>query len=370
MSSVIPKKQREVVRLLEEGLSIANIAKELSMKVKKVYELLGILKIKGIVENPERGVWRTIRAGGYASLMGLGQGEKAGGELFPSKRKNWVRYHNVMITIGILEHSQDWDRSPNSIFMRNQPKDFGLTKYLELQGYEVSGRIFRKSVVIQLPEVTKETTEEAEQEAMAILFKTLRLIEQRYKLTLIKDSYLNMRINKQHYALIHNELAETYKEKKETLKIYWKDGKLRLTIDFSRNALEGSRSPELEATHPQLAPDDIMPIKAFFEEFVDNPFMPKDIKLLQQHAQITMSVQEAYAEQIKQHLKVQRETLKTLKEIRKESKYRNKARLLDKEEYSEARKQAELEKAKSKEKPGGKLAKNSKPPASDLRKWF
>jgi hypothetical protein len=131
------------------------------------------------------------------------------------ERRNWIRYHNIQVTIAILQSPDNWLDQDNGIFYRNADKKFGLTKYIDLKQEEHTGRIYRKSVVIQIPEITKEDINEAEAEAVYIIKKTANLIEQRYKIVLIKDGFLNFRLNKGHYALIHNELAETYKDKKK-----------------------------------------------------------------------------------------------------------------------------------------------------------
>jgi hypothetical protein len=310
----VATKQREVLRLLLLGLQINDIAKELSMTTKKVYKARGELARKGFLTKQQDGIYTESTGqqhGGNTSLI-----LPTKGELFPPSRNNWVRYHNIQVTIGILKSPNDWLSKQNSIFFRNADKNFGMTKYIDLTKEEITGRIYRKTIVIQLPEITKPTIEEAEAEAVVMIKRNCSLIEQRYQLILIKDGYLNFKLNKGHYALIHNELAKTYKDKKEKLNIYYQDGKLRLTIDFSKNKVEGIHTPELEATHPQQAPNDIRNIKQFWDEFLENPFMPKDFWMMSEQQKLVLGVQAEYTEQIKKHLLVMDNINKSLSAIR------------------------------------------------------
>ena len=171
-------KQREVLRLLLLGLQIADIAKELTMTTKKVYKARGELARKGFLTKTEEGIYIEStgqQEGGNTSLI-----IPTRGELFPLSRNNWIRYHNIQVTVGILKAPDNWLSQQNSIFFRNADKNFGLTKYIDLTKEEITGRIYRKTIVIQLPEITK-PTKDRDVQNLAARFMAIEILRDSWK---------------------------------------------------------------------------------------------------------------------------------------------------------------------------------------------
>jgi hypothetical protein len=72
--------------------------------------------------------------------------------------------------------------------------------------------------------------------------------------------------------------------------------------------------PHFEAVHPEKSHSDGDVCEKYFDDIINNPhYLPSEQKNM---FDIVMSVQKEYAYQIRKHLEVQEETLKTLKAIR------------------------------------------------------
>ena len=111
-----------------------------------------------------------------------------------------------------------------------------------------------------------------------------------------------------HYAILGTSIAKKFVKEKIKFYVFDKDdGKSRLAIDFSH------RRPEFEAEHPIKGLNDSKLSEAFFDDLLNKPSdLPSESKA---KLDFIVSVQKEYAEQIRKHLLVQDETLKTLKAI-------------------------------------------------------
>jgi hypothetical protein len=262
------KTQRLVMHAILNGLPLKSI--DLASKT-AIYSAIRKLKKKGWIEKQDHKTFVATKEG-YKCSGGVSLKDS----FFPQQKRNWIRLHELTFTIKILETPPNWDKEPNSIFFKNAYVNFGLTKYINELIENVSVQIHRQAVVVMVPPITMPTEAEAEKEALSQLERVIRKIEHIYKITLLKENYVNIRVSKASYAHIHNELAEKCIDKQVPLKVFNKDGKVRLIIDFS------NKIPELEATHPQLSPSDSRNLTEYWGEWLNNPFMPRDINQLQQ----------------------------------------------------------------------------------------
>lgn len=295
------KTQRVTLKAINEGMPLKGLE---SISQSAIYSAIRKLKKKGFIAKKGHKTFYITEAGYKSTLWGT-----VGESFFPTQKQNWIRLHELTYTIKILEKPNNWDNEPNSVFFRNANVNFGLTKYINQQIDNVSVQIHRDVVVIMIPPILKSKEDLAEKEALAILERTIRKIEHIYKILLWKENYINIKVSKNSYAHIHNELATKCIDEKIPLKIYHKDGQVRLLIDFS------NKVPELEATHPKLAPSDSRNLSEYWEQWVDNPFMPSDIKELQDLSKATAFNLNVLTEQIKALINSQQITTEQLKAV-------------------------------------------------------
>jgi hypothetical protein len=148
-----------------------------------------------------------------------------------------------------------------------------------------------------------------------LFFKFMPKIERLLEISLKDTNGYKIRVSRQHYGLVKNALAtQYYKEKK---KLYVRDEKgLWFVIDNSLNLRE------LETVHKETAREDNMIVQDFFNDLKEHPTTPSEILgLIKSTSSSLIDIKEnaliPLTEQIKLHLKVQEETLKTLKKLQK-----------------------------------------------------
>lgn len=87
-------------------------------------------------------------------------------------------------------------------------------------------------------------------------------LENRFKITILKEQIANFKLFRQHYAEVENELAKEYNDKKIKLKVFApEDGKLAYIIDFSNS------EDEFEALHTETAPEDMNKAQKVFQQY-------------------------------------------------------------------------------------------------------
>ena len=229
--------------------------------------------------------------------------------------ENDIRLHNVQITIRILNKPTGYDYRKNNLISL-KVHDYKITdlknNYKEqFVVNEVKVKTNIDSIEIFPNDIFAETEQQATKRLMDIVFEVIKKVENLHHLTLIKDSYCNIRVSRQHYALIRNQLAKLYRNehKGSVFRVFDdEDGKVRLTIDISQG-------PEFEAEHPTKSPSDINNCQPYFKDIINKEhFLPSDTKdmihnlaitsqnMMQQQQQ-SLLIEKEYAKNIKKHLK-------------------------------------------------------------------
>lgn len=286
----------ETLKLLQEGLSITQIAKYRHVSRRSVYGVLATLNKRGWIRHPKYSVYELTTKGieGLHSFVGL---------------RYKLRQHNLHFKIKVLESPRNWALKRNEI--RFMPY---FNKTLKLKNNEQDlfnfGRLqiksTTKSLIIKIPTIYATDWEHAIIQAMGILEDNLYKIEKRFKIRLVKDYKANITIISQEYARIQDALAKLYRKEKNRIYLTGEDGKIWLITDFSFS------TDELEFMHPEKATDDVDAIAPFLNDLRKDPITFTEIK---ERMGELAAVQTSSTQNEMKHQKVLDEILITFRKI-------------------------------------------------------
>jgi len=288
----------EVLKCLQEGLSISEIAKYRKVYRSSIYKVLSTLKKRGLVAKIQRGAYSLTEEG----VKGL--------HSFVAFRYK-LRQHNLGIKINVLESPKNWDLRRNEI--RQMPY---FNKTIKLKNNEqdlinfgkLQIRTTSKSIIIKLPTIYAEGWENAVLQSMNILQDTIPKIEHQFKIRLVKDYKSNMKIISQEYARIQDALAKLYRSEGNRIYLTGDDGKIWLITDFSFS------NDELELIHPNKATSDLDAIAPFLNDLRDNPTTLSNIR---EETRGVLEVAKAVMQNEVKHQRVLDEILLAFKKINK-----------------------------------------------------
>lgn len=245
----------EVLKCVQEGLSITKIAKYRKVNRSSIYKVLSTLNEKGKIAKIQRGVYSLTEEGikGLHSFVAL---------------RYKLRQHNLHFKITVLESPRNWELRRNemrqmpyfnrTIKLKNNEQD--LFNYGKLQIKTTT-----KSIIIKMPTIYAKEWETAIIQAMQILEDTIPKIEKQFKIKLVKDYKSNIKIISQEYASIQDALAKLYRCEGNRIYLTGEDGKIWLITDLSFS------TDELEYIHPNKATDDNDAIAPFLNDLRKNP---------------------------------------------------------------------------------------------------
>ena len=207
---------------------------------------------------------KTTRQAVYKIFKKLrGKGFKVGGfnrgltnRHHPVNSPHKIRLHAQHFLIKIIQGSDTYRRAIKTKFQID-----GNTIEVNSQNLEVYSN----------KDFFGDTPSEAHKSSMDYFFNLFHRIEDRLRVLLVKDGYLNIKEVNSHYAEINNELAIDNHKRGEKLTITGEDGKTWLKTDNSFNM------NELETTHPELSKKDMEKIKPFFDDLRQNPIKLSEI---------------------------------------------------------------------------------------------
>ncbi len=288
----------EVLKLIQQGLSITEIAKYRHVSRQSVYKVLSTLNKKGLIRHPKRSIYELTTKGieGLHSLVGL---------------RYKLRQHNLHFKIKVLESPRNWDLKRNelrsmpyfnkTIKLKNNEQD--LFNYGKLKIKTTS-----KSIIIKIPTLYATDWEHATIQAIGILEDNIFKIEKLLKIILVKDYKANITIISQEYARIQDALAKLYRKEKNRLYLTGEDGKIWLITDFSFS------TDETEFIHTDKATDDLDAIEPFFNDLRKNPITLTEVR--EDLGRVQTVLHSDMANRIK-HQKVLDEILLTFNKINK-----------------------------------------------------
>ena len=277
--------QYEVLRSIQNGLSVSEIAEYRKVNRSSVYKVIATLTKRGMVTRIQRGVYDLTEKG----IKGL--------HSFVAFRYK-LRQHNLGIKISILQSPKNWEQKRNelrqipyfnkSIKLKNNEQE--LFNFGKLQV-----RTTTKSVIIKMPTIYSKNWEEAIVQAMGILETTIPKLENAFKIKLVKDYKANMKIISQEYAIIQDSLAKLYRNEGNRIYLTGDDGKIWLITDFSFS------EDELEVIHPDRSADDLDAIAPFMNDLRKNPTTLSNIR---EETKEVLDVAKAHSQNVIKHQKV------------------------------------------------------------------
>jgi DNA-binding PadR family transcriptional regulator len=288
--------QFEVLKYLQEGLSITEIAKARKVSRKSIYKVLSSLNKKGLIRHPKRSLYEVTEKGmgGLHSFVAL---------------RYKLRQHNLHIKINVLESPKNWKLKRNeirflpyfnkTIKLKNNEQD--LFNFGRLQVKTTS-----KSVIIKMPNLYATDWEHALTQAMSIFEDVIYKIEKLFKIVLIKDYKANITIISQEYARLQDALAKLYRCEGNRIYLTGEDGKIWLITDLSFS------TDELEFIHPEKATDDIDVIAPFLNDLRKNPTTLTNIR---EDFNKAVEIVNSHANNIVKHEKVLDEILIAFKKL-------------------------------------------------------
>lgn len=288
----------EILKCIQEGLCITEIAKYRKVNRSSIYKVLSTLVKRGLVRNPKRSIYELTNKG----IQGL--------HSFLAFRYK-LRQHNLHFKIEVLESPRNWDQRRNemrqmpyfnkTIKLRNNEQD--LFNYGKLQIKTTT-----KSIIIKMPTVYATEWEDAIIQAMGILEDAIPKLESRFKVRLVKDYKANIKIISQEYASIQDSLAKLYRTEGNRIYLTGDDNKIWLITDLSFS------TDELEYIHPNKATDDNDAIAPFLNDLRANPTTMSEMK---EHVGDLQGVVASHAQNEVKHQRVLDEILLAFNKINK-----------------------------------------------------
>lgn len=219
---VLSKTQKEILKYLtKDFLTVQQIAKRRQTSRQAVYKIIRKLKEKGLIS-------RGFTFKGVDKQKGF-------------TKKNKIRLHNIQETIKILDKSK---------FYLNYIKK----KSNKLETKEFTAMLTENYVNVYTTEYNSfygDTVEQCYIKAIKFFRKAYIKIENRLRITIDKEGYLNKRWVRQHIAETNNEIAAKANADKERIVVHDdEDGKEAIITDNSFNL------NELECIHPTKAKED------------------------------------------------------------------------------------------------------------------
>lgn len=225
----ITKRQKQILNLLKLGYSVSTVAKRLKVGRSAVYKIIGRMQLNGLITKGPRG---------------------QGGTIAVCKP---IRLHGQQFQIQLLHAAPMYFK----IMQKSNIQDFG----------DFKARLYKKNISLWIrKDFTRKSERLAYSDSLEYLSRTLKFLENRLGVLMLKKGYQNIKEVKAHYSEINNELAQDYNKTKQKLRVRApEDNKTWLEIDNSYNL------NELETKHPDTAQDDIRNIKEQFIFMRDNP---------------------------------------------------------------------------------------------------
>ena len=288
----LSKTQKEVLDLLtNEFETPKNIAIRRKTSLAAVYKTITILKDKGYISK------------GF--LKGLKKTECT--NIQPKDKllnSRYIRLHGQEWNIKILYKSKYYNelKNKNIIFDKD--------------GNTI--RLYNDSIEVYSNESLKfEALDEHRATSQSFNYwqRVFTRLENKLKVILIKPNYSNIKLVKNHYAEVNNEIAKEYNKNKIKLDIYTTDeGKLWFKIDHSWNLHEA------ETLHKDTAKQDMTNVKRYFNDMRDNkPPLNSELAI---HLKETILIQKeaakrelVYAKHMESHAKFVKEATILLKKI-------------------------------------------------------
>lgn len=263
----LPIKYRKLLEILKEhpeGLYVKEIVIYSDIPRRSVCRFLADLKNKNLVKN-EHQFWRL------AQLAQLARGGSSRLEIEATKKVE-VRGHGFQFTIVLPKDLRNWKNRreilrQKTIWFKELNSIYGGAEKLEFKGRQII--LTNKSIIIYesksyFSQLASESRQQAINELKLLIVSLATMLHADF------GSQVQIKVSKQHYALVQNALARQYNADNKELKVFGNDGKLWLIID---NSL---KLEELETLHTKTAVEDNKIVQDFFNNLKKYPNFTPD----------------------------------------------------------------------------------------------
>lgn len=238
MQPMTTESEKEILdMLLNEFLTIKQIAYRRQTSVQAVYKIIKRLKEKGVLGMPKNQRFKI-------------QCTRLLAKNFKGKK---IRLHGEEFNIKILQKSKEYEKTKDQ------------QNFILIENHTI--RLYRDSIeVYSGKSFYGKTAQETTSQSIKYWWKFFQKLENYFNIILIKDRKHNIKLVKSHYAELNNELAKEANEKKYNIKVKApEDQKTWLSIDKSFNINEA------ETIHPETSKRDMEEaILPFFNDLRKN----------------------------------------------------------------------------------------------------
>lgn len=261
LTQKVKSPQFEVLKKIQEGLTISEIAKYRKTSRVSVYKIIKTLINKGHVNKISNGVYGLTDLGteGLHSFVQL---------------RYALRQHNLNFKIKILNSPKNWDKKRHSLTQLPY-----FNKSIKLKNNEqelfnfgkVNIRTTTKSVIVKIPTIYSKTTEEAVIQSFNCLYEIIPKIEKLFSISLIKDYKANITIISNEYASLNDTLAKIYQMEGNNLLVTDELGKVWMITDLSFS------NSETEFIDSTKSIDDVDAVMPMLNDLRKNPTTFKEV---------------------------------------------------------------------------------------------
>lgn len=307
-----------IVEGIKYNKLLTSISKELNITKQSLNYYLPRLYESGFITKDEEKRWIYLRD--YDEKRVKKSTRVGSNHLESVKNKKEVRGHAIQIKLLLPKDYRNWEKRRkifNYIGLSWKPHFIGEMERGEISEMEgIKIHFYNKTIVFNLDEkdFKEDTARISQQQAIITFLRIVKKLERTfYNSPLSHYGKYKFKITRQHYSLIKNALASQYISEKKKLYVYTGKG-LWLLIDNSFN-LE-----ELETVHPETAVEDNEKVQTHFNIIKNTPIevikemSPENLRDQFLNIREVFPVMEEYNRNLKLHIQVQEEQLKTQKE--------------------------------------------------------
>lgn len=301
--------QKKILKVLKNNDNLSEISRILSLDRSYVSRTVKSLSKKQLIDIVE------IRS----NFKEYNITEKGLALLSDSHTKNnnmKLRLHRIEIKITIPNNWKPrWEQYLNKYFTITDYKTIKLNNNEQRQFIIDTLRVktTSSSILIYPQDIIAENVSQAERQLTETIHRIVPKVQNALKFPIYKESWNNIEISTQEWALMNDPLAKKVINDNQKLEIRINKER-RVLIDFSKKV------PELETTHRRYAPEDMKKIENMYQDLITEKFNPRELNKQMLHQTNYMEEfaknVDLYNQNVLSHMKVVNEMRETMKEMR------------------------------------------------------
>lgn len=277
----INEKYRKILSYLARGDPTPIIIHNTGLKTQNFYKKLNCLHKYGYIKKQRVGKILDIQ------LQPLGIKE-LGIRSVGTQTVDYLRLHDVWVSYQILKKPRNWDtdfcekilEERSLAYTKHSPRNW---KGLFFDYASVKVRITPNKVMLNPPEIEvplKDDPDHAKNIIFEYMDDVIPRIENIFKIGLNKPRKISVTVSSQHMAFVKNKIAKFFLDKGINLRVYDKQGRLRVIVDKSKGF------DELEAINKAHAEEDAEKLKDLIQGTVTGDFNYKAINQILGHVSL------------------------------------------------------------------------------------